>query len=60
MEFGSGTLNGIMATETFFVNGMEIPETLFIEITKEKGDVFEDVIYFLLYFSIFKKLKNNL
>lgn len=42
MEFGSGTLNGILATETFFVNGMEIPETLFIEITSEEGDVFED------------------
>lgn len=42
MEFGSGTLNGILATETFFVNGMEIPETLFIEITDEEGDVFED------------------
>jgi len=36
-------LNGILATETFFVNGMEIPQTLFIEITEEKGDVFEDV-----------------
>jgi hypothetical protein len=42
VEFGSGTLNGILATETFFVNGMEIPETLFIEITDEEGDVFED------------------
>ena len=45
MEFGSGTLNGILATETFFVNGMEIPETLFIEITEEEGDVFEDVLF---------------
>lgn len=43
VEFGSGTLNGILATETFFVNGMEIPQTLFIEITDEEGDVFEDV-----------------
>jgi len=42
VEFGSGTVTGILAKETFFVNGMEIPETLFIEITKEEGDVFED------------------
>lgn len=35
-------MNGILATETFFVNGMEIPQTLFIEITEEEGDVFED------------------
>lgn len=43
VEFGSGTLYGILSTETFYVNGMEIPQTLFIEITDEEGDVFEDV-----------------
>lgn len=31
-----------MAQENFYVNGMEVPETTFIEITEQVGDVFED------------------
>lgn len=42
VQFGSGTLTGYLAMDTFFMNGMEIPEATFIEITEEDGDVFQD------------------
>lgn len=40
VQFGSGTLTGYLAKDTFYMNGMEIPDSTFIEITEEDGDVF--------------------
>ena len=34
VEFGSGTLTGVMSKDTFFIGNAEIPETEFLEITK--------------------------
>lgn len=31
-----------MAQEDFYINGMKVPETIFIEIKEMDGDVFDD------------------
>ena len=49
VEFGSGIIDGLLATETFYVNDMEIPEVIFIEITNENGDVFQNVFFYFLF-----------
>ena len=51
--FGSGTLEGALGMDTFFVGEVEIPQMKFMEITSQDGVVFEQVRHHL-HFSTFE------
>lgn len=45
VEFGTGKLHGIIARDSFYVDGIRVKGQYFAEIEKEEGEVFYEVNY---------------